>query len=123
MKAVISQRLLSTPDGNGRRAAVEILLNTPLMSELMKKGDIHEMKELVKKSREQGMITFDDAIFEFIKAGEVTVEEGMRNADSVNDLRLKLKLAEGGDLTGEDPNAGGDLGLKDADDESYKLAS
>ena len=123
MKAVISQRLLATPDGNGRRAAVEILLNTPLMSELMKKGDIHEMKELVKKSREQGMITFDDAIFEFIKAGEVTVEEGMRNADSVNDLRLKLKLAEGGDLTGEDPNAGGDLGLKDADDESYKLAS
>ena len=86
MKAVISQRLLATPDGNGRRAAVEILLNTPLMSELMKKGDIHEMKELVKKSREQGMITFDDAIFEYIKAGEVTVEEGMRNADSVNCL-------------------------------------
>jgi len=123
MKAVISQRLLATPDGNGRRAAVEILLNTPLMSELMKKGDIHEMKELVKKSREQGMITFDDAIFDFIKAGEVTVEEGMRNADSVNDLRLKLKLAEGGDLTGEDPNAGGDLALKDADDDSYKIAS
>ena len=123
MKAVISQRLLATPDGNGRRAAVEILLNTPLMSELMKKGDIHEMKELVKKSREQGMITFDDAIFEFIKAGEVTVEEGMRNADSVNDLRLKLKLAEGGDLTGEDPNAGKDLSLKDADDDSYKIAS
>ena len=123
MKAIISQRLLMTPDGNGRRAAVEILLNTPLMSELMKKGDIHEMKELVKKSREQGMMTFDDAIFEFIKAGEVTVEEGMRNADSENDLRLKLKLAEGGDLTGEDPNAGGDLVLKDADDDSYKLAS
>jgi len=81
------------------------------------------MKELVKKSREQGMITFDDAIFEFIKAGEVTVEEGMRNADSVNDLRLKLKLAEGGDLTGEDPNANKDLSLKDADDDSYKLAS
>ena len=123
MKAVISQRLLATPSGDGRRAAVEILLNTPLMSELMKKGDIHEMKELVKKSREQGMITFDDAIFEFIKAGEVTVEEGMRNADSVNDLRLKLKLAEGGDLTGDDPEAATELNLKDADDDSYKLAS
>ena len=121
LKAVISQRLLATPDGNGRRAAVEILLNSPLMSELMKKGDIHEMKELVKKSREQGMITFDDAIFEMIKDGEVTVEEGMRNADSVNDLRLKLKLAEGGDLDAEDGEAG--LQLKDADDDSYKLAS
>jgi len=101
-------------------------LNTPLMSELMKKGDIHEMKELVKKSREQGMITFDDAIFEFIKAGEVTVEEGMRNADSVNDLRLKLKLAEGGaieDESSEEEGAVGGLSLKDADDDSYKLAS
>jgi len=121
LKAVISQRLLSTPDGDGRRAAVEILLNSPLMSELIKKGDIHEMKELVKKSREQGMITFDHAIFEMIKSGEVTEKEGMRNADSVNDLRLALKLAEGG----SDPDAEDESGLslKDEDDDSYKLAS
>jgi len=121
LKAVISQRLLSTPDGDGRRAAVEILLNSPLMSELIKKGDIHEMKELVKKSREQGMITFDHAIFEMIKSGEVTEKEGMRNADSVNDLRLALKLAEGGaDPDAEDESG---LSLKDEDDDSYKLAS
>jgi twitching motility protein PilU len=122
LKAVISQRLLATPNGDGRRAAVEILLNSPLMSELIKKGEIHEMKELVKKSREMGMITFDEAIFELIKAGEVTMEEGMRNADSVNDLRLRIKLDESGvGLTDEDDSAG--LELKDADDDSYKIAS
>lgn len=123
LKGVISQRLLATPSGDGRRAAVEILLNSPLMSELIKKGEIHEMKELVKKSGEQGMITFDEAIFKLIKAGEVTMEEGMRNADSVNDLRLRIKLDEGGvgKLEAEDEEGG--LQLKDADDDSYKIAS
>ncbi|OED44982.1 type IV pili twitching motility protein PilT [Chromatiales bacterium (ex Bugula neritina AB1)] len=123
LKGVISQRLLSTPEGDGRRAAVEILLNTPLMSELIKKGEVHEMKELVKKSTEQGMKTFDQAIFELIKSGEVTLEEGMRNADSVNDLRLKIKLDEAGQgMAQEDEGAAG-LELKDADDDSYKIAS
>ena len=122
LKSVISQRLLATPGGDGRRAAVEILLNTPLMGELIKKGEIHEMKELVKKSREQGMITFDEAIFELIKSGQVTMEEGMRNADSVNDLRLRIKLDEGGAGL-ENEEASGGLELKDADDDSYKLAS
>lgn len=121
LKAVISQRLLATPGGDGRRAAVEILLNSPLMSELIKKGEIHEMKELVKKSREQGMITFDEAIFELIKSGQVTMEEGMRNADSVNDLRLRIKLDESGAGLAEEENSG--LELKDVDDDSYKLAS
>ena len=124
LKAVISQRLLSTPNGDGRRAAIEILLNSPLMSELIKKGEIHDMKELVKKSGEQGMITFDEAIFRLIKSGEVTMEEGMRNADSVNDLRLSIKLAEGGVGTADDAEEeGGGLSLKDADDDSYKVAS
>lgn len=123
LKAVISQRLLATPSGDGRRAAVEILLNSPLMSELIKKGEIHEMKELVKKSREQGMKTFDEAIFELIKSGQVTMEEGMRNADSVNDLRLRIKLDEsGGGLASHEADESG-LELKDADDDSYKLAS
>ena len=122
LKSVVSQRLLATPSGDGRRAAVEILLNTPLMGELIKKGEIHEMKELVKKSREQGMITFDEAIFELIKAGEVTIEEGMRNADSVNDLRLRLKLNESSAGKSEEDQTGG-LQLKDADDDSYKIAS
>jgi len=122
LKSVVSQRLLATPSGDGRRAAVEILLNTPLMGELIKKGEIHEMKELVKKSREQGMITFDEAIFELIKAGEVTIEEGMRNADSVNDLRLRLKLNESSAGKSEEDQTGG-LQLKDEDDDSYKIAS
>ncbi len=122
LKSVISQRLLATPNGDGRRAAVEVLLNTPLMGELIKKGEIHEMKELVKKSREQGMMTFDEAIFELIKAGEVTMEEGLRNADSVNDLRLRIKLDDpNAGLPGGESNSG--LELKSADDDSYKLAS
>ena len=94
------------------------------MSELIKKGEIHDMKELVKKSGEQGMITFDEAIFRLIKSGEVTMEEGMRNADSVNDLRLSIKLAEGGVGSVDDAEEeGGGLSLKDADDDSYKVAS
>lgn len=124
LKGVISQRLLATPGGDGRRAAVEILLNSPLMGELIKKGEIQEMKELVKKSGEQGMITFDEAIFKLIKAGEVTIEEGMRNADSVNDLRLRIKLDESGvgKLDDDDDEEGG-LQLKGEDDDSYKIAS
>ena len=122
LKAVISQRLLATPSGDGRRAAVEILLNSPLMSELIKKGEIHDMKELVKKSTEQGMKTFDEAIYELIKSGEVTMEEGMRNADSVNDLRLRVKLGEsnGGGAVDDD---GGGLQLTDEDDDDYKMVS
>lgn len=120
LKAVISQRLLATPSGDGRRAAIEILLNSPLMSELIKKGEIHEMKELVKKSTEQGMKTFDEAIYELITAGEVTMEEGMRNADSVNDLRLRIKLGESGSGANDDDGVGG-LELTDDDDDDGEL--
>jgi twitching motility protein PilU len=123
LKAVISQRLLATPSGDGRRAAIEILLNSPLMSELIKKGEIHEMKELVKKSTEQGMKTFDEAIYELITAGEVTMEEGMRNADSVNDLRLRIKLGESGSGANDDDGVGGlELTDEDNDDGELKLA-
>jgi len=123
LKAVISQRLLATPSGDGRRAAIEILLNSPLMSELIKKGEIHEMKELVKKSTEQGMKTFDEAIYELITAGEVTMEEGMRNADSVNDLRLRVKLGESTGGATQEEDDGGGLQLTDEDDDDYKIAS
>ena len=121
LKAVISQRLLATPNGDGRRAAIEILLNSPLMSELIKKGEIHEMKELVKKSTEQGMKTFDEAIYELITAGEVTMEEGMRNADSVNDLRLRIKLGEAGSGNIDDDSGG--LELTEDDDDGMQIAS
>ncbi len=95
LKAVISQRLLPTPSGKGRRAAIEILINTPLMADMIHKGEIHEMKELIGKSTAQGMQTFDQALFNLIESHAITIEEAMRNADSVNDLRLRIKLHGG----------------------------
>lgn len=92
LKGVISQRLLRTPDGKGRVAAIEILLNSPLISDLILKGEIHEIKEIMKKSREEGMITFDQALFELYEADRIEFDEAMRNADSENELRLKIKL-------------------------------
>jgi twitching motility protein PilU len=95
LKSVISQRLLPTPSGKGRRAAVEILINTPLMADMIHKGEVHEMKELISKSTAQGMQTFDQALFDLIEEHAITIEEAMRNADSVNDLRLRIKLQGG----------------------------
>ncbi len=92
LKAVISQRLIKTVDEKGRRAATEILINTPLMADLILKGEIPSMRELISKSREHGMQTFDQALFDLIESGSISVEEGLRHADSVNDLRLRLKL-------------------------------
>jgi twitching motility protein PilU len=92
LKGIISQRLLPREEGKGRIAAVEILLNTPLISELIFKGEVAEMKDLMKRSRELGMQTFDQALFDLYEAGEVTLEDALRNADSINDLRLQVKL-------------------------------
>ena len=92
MKAIISQRLVRTEDGRGRRAVVEIMLNTPLMSDLILKGNFHELKEVVSKSRELGMQTFDQALFDLYNQGAIAYEEALRNADSVNELRLQIKL-------------------------------
>ncbi len=92
LKAVVSQRLIKTLDQKGRRAATEILINTPLMADLILKGEIHQMRELMGKSREHGMQTFDQALFDLIESGSISIEEGLRHADSVNDLRLRLKL-------------------------------
>ena len=92
LKAVISQRLVRTTNDDGRVPAVEIIINTPLMADLILKGDIAGIKVLASKSREYGMCTFDQALFDLIETRKITVQEGLRNADSVNDLRLKLKL-------------------------------
>ncbi|MNV31325.1 Twitching mobility protein [compost metagenome] len=92
MKAIISQRLVRTEDGRGRRAAVEIMLNTPLMSDLILKGNFHELKEVMSKSRELGMQTFDQALFDLYNQGAIAYEEALRNAVSVNELRLQIKL-------------------------------
>lgn len=92
LKAIISQRLLRRAnDKTGRIPAVEVLINTPLMSDLILKGDVPAMKELIAKSNEQGMCTFDQTLFRLIDTGIITPKEGLRNADSINDLRLQLK--------------------------------
>lgn len=92
LRAIISQRLVRTVDGNGRRAAIEILLNTPTVAERIFKGDFHEIKEIMSKSRELGMRTFDWALFELYNEGAIAYEEAIRNADSANELRLNIKL-------------------------------
>lgn len=92
LKAVVSQRLIPLKVKKGRVAAIEILLNTPLISDLIFKGDVHEIKEIMKKSGELGMQTFDKALFDLYEADLITYEDALRNADSVNELRLTIKL-------------------------------
>ncbi|MGA8393062.1 MAG: PilT/PilU family type 4a pilus ATPase [Burkholderiaceae bacterium] len=92
LKAFISQRLVPKQSGNGRTAIVEIMLNTPLISDLIFKGEVAEIKEIMKKSRNLGMQTFDQALFDAYEDETITYEDALRNADSVNDLRLQIKL-------------------------------
>jgi len=92
LKGMISQRLLPRQEGKGRVAAVEILLNTPLIADMIFKGEVSEIKELMKRSRELGMQTFDQSLFDLYENQLVTYEDAIRNADSVNDLRLQIKL-------------------------------
>jgi twitching motility protein PilU len=92
LKSLISQRLVPAASGNGRIAAIEIMINSPLMSDLIFKGNVHDIKELIAKSNELGMQTFDQALFQLYERGQITYEDALRNADSVNDLRLRIKL-------------------------------
>ena len=92
LRSIVSQRLLPRREGKGRIAAVEILLNTPLISDMIFKGEVGEIKEIMKRSREQGMQTFDQALFDLYEFGRIHYEDALRNADSVNDLRLQIKL-------------------------------
>jgi twitching motility protein PilU len=92
LKGLVSQRLLPRQEGKGRVAAVEILLNTPLIADMIFKGEVSDIKDLMKRSRELGMQTFDQALFDLYESNLVTYEDILRNADSVNDLRLQVKL-------------------------------
>ena len=92
LRALVSQRLLPKKDGKGRVAAIEIMLNSPLISDLIFKGEVQEIKEVMKKSRELGMQTFDQALFDHFEGGRISYEDALRNADSLNDLRLQIKL-------------------------------
>ncbi|WP_418317599.1 PilT/PilU family type 4a pilus ATPase [Piscinibacter sakaiensis] len=92
LKGLVSQRLLPLQEGKGRVAAVEVMLNSPLISDLIFKGDVTEIKEIMKRSRELGMQTFDQSLFDLYEANQITLEDALRNADSLNDLRLNIKL-------------------------------
>lgn len=104
LKAIVSQRLIKTVDGKGRKAAVEILLNTPAVSEAILKSEMHRIKELMSKGNEQGMRTFDQALFELYDQGHISYDEAIRNADSQNELRLNIKLKSS---RGEPSSVGG----------------
>lgn len=92
LRAMVAQQLIPTPDGKGRRAVIEVLLNTPLAADLVRKGEVHLLKPLMAKSRELGMQTFDQALFDLYSTGEITYEDALAHADSPNDLRLMIKL-------------------------------
>ena len=118
LKSLVSQRLIPTISGNGRIAAIEIMINSPLMSDLIFKGNIHEIKVLISKSNELGMQTFDQALFDLYESGQITYEDALRNADSVNDLRLRIKL-EGNESKNNDLMEGLDnVTIEDSDDKS-----
>ena len=118
LKSLVSQRLIPTVSGNGRMAAIEIMINTPLMSDLIFKGNVHDIKELISKSNELGMQTFDQALFNLYEGGQIKYEDALRNADSVNDLRLRIKL-EGKDSGNNNLMEGLDnISMEDNDDKS-----
>ncbi|MCL6268455.1 PilT/PilU family type 4a pilus ATPase [Sansalvadorimonas sp. 2012CJ34-2] len=113
LKGIVAQQLVPTPDGKGRHPAVEVLINTPLVSDFIRKGDIHELKALMARSNEHGMKTFDQALFELYKNGEITYDNALAHADSANDLRLMIKLD--GDSAGKpgDSSDGGELTIQE----------
>jgi twitching motility protein PilU len=111
MRAFVSQRLIPRKGAKGRVPAVEIMLNSPLISDLVFKGNVHEIKEIIAKSREAGMQTFDQSLYDLYESEQITYEDALRNADSVNDIRLKIKL-EGKEAKEKDLAAGLDqLGI------------
>ncbi|SEF45836.1 PilT/PilU family type 4a pilus ATPase [Nitrosomonas ureae] len=105
LRSLVAQRLIPAKDSKGRVAAIEVLLNSPLISDLIFKGNVHEIKTIMKSSREMGMQTFDMALFDLYEAGRISYEDALRNADSMNELRLQIKL-EGAEAKSHDLNSG-----------------
>jgi len=118
LKSLISQRLIPAASGNGRLAAIEIMINSPLMSDLIFKGNVHDIKELIAKSNELGMQTFDQALFDLYESGQITYEDALRNADSVNDLRLRIKLEGNESKTGNLMDGLDNIRMEENDDKS-----
>ncbi len=120
LKAIIAQQLIPTPDGNGRRACLEVLLNTPLAADIIRKGQVHELKELMKNSTEMGMQTFDQALYDLYDAGEITYEDALAHADSANDLRLMIKLGSETDAEYLS-NAANELSIEEDDNDRRRF--
>ena len=99
LKAIVAQQLVRRPDGNGRRAVVEVMLNTPLAADFIRKGEVHKLKDLMKRSTEHGMLTFDQALYDLYREGEITEEDALRHADSANEVRLMIKLGASSDAS------------------------
>ena len=97
LKGIVAQQLIPTPDGKARRVAMEVLLGTPLVQDYIRQGDVHKLKDVMKESTNLGMKTFDQSLVELYQAGEISYEDALRHADSANEVRLKIKLAQGGD--------------------------
>jgi twitching motility protein PilU len=97
LKGIVAQQLIPTPDGKGRRVAMEILLGTPLVQDYIRKGEVHKLKDVMKESTNLGMRTFDQTLFKLYQTGEISYEDALRHADSTNEVRLRIKLAQGGD--------------------------
>ncbi len=120
LKGIVAQQLIPMPDGKGRRACIEVMLNTPLAADLIRKGEVHKLKELMKRSREQGMQTFDQALYDLYAEGSVTYEDALAHADSSNDLRLMIKL--GADNNSARLGAAADrLSMEQDDDDQYQM--
>ena len=106
LRGMVAQQLVPTIDGKGRRAAIEIMINSPLVSDLIRKGDVHALKAVMAKSTEQGMQTFDQALFNLYQEGQITYESALSSADSANDLRLLIKLSGGVETASLSPSQG-----------------
>lgn len=113
LKAIVAQQLVPTPDGKGRRAVIEVLLNTPLCADLIRKKEVHKLKELMTKSRDVGMQTFDQALYDLYAAGEITYEDALAYADSANDLRLLIKLGSDAATPGELSSSTNNLSIQE----------
>lgn len=118
LRAVIAQQLIPKPDGKGRVLAMEILINTPLMADTIRKGEVHKLKEIMKRSGDLGMQTFDQHLFKLYKTGQIAYEDALRYADSENEVRLMAKLGQDtADESFEDTNVG--MSLTEQEDNTY----
>ena len=120
LKGIVAQQLIPTPDGKGRRVAMEVLLGTPLVQDYIRKGEIHKIKDVMKQSTNLGMCTFDQNLVELYHAGHISYEDALRYADSANEVRLAIKLAQGGDAHSLSQGLG-DVELVDTADKGHRL--